>query len=155
MSFTFAEYAVGNRLRSLETFKRAATRENAIAFALGLCEEAGEVAGKVRALEGITQRKSGTDRIEVAKEIGVVIAYLDLVAQAYGFDLAYCAQMKYNIVSERSGSSYYFEDDKLKQRVTPRPLEVPPVGILSGIVPDTIFGDPIFGDPEGFGGSDF
>lgn len=110
---TFNEYAKGNRLRSVETFKRDATRENAIAFVLGLCEEAGEVAGKVRAIEGITQRKAGTEPVEVAKEIGDVLAYLDLVAQSYGFTLEYCAQMKYNIVSERSGSRFGFVDGKL------------------------------------------
>jgi NTP pyrophosphatase (non-canonical NTP hydrolase) len=113
MQLTFAEYAKGNRLRSAETFKRDAVREHAIAFTLGLCEEAGEVAGKVRAIEGITHRKAGTEPIEVAKEVGDVLAYLDLVAQSYGYTLEYCAQMKYNAVSERSGSKYRFRDGKL------------------------------------------
>ncbi len=116
MSMTFEEYAKGNRLRSVETFKRDAVREHGIVFALGLCEEAGEVAGKVRGFEGVTQRKAGMDVLEIAKECGDVIAYLDLVAQSYGFTLEYCAQMKYNIVSERSGSLYFFEDGTLKRR---------------------------------------
>lgn len=119
MSFTFEEYAKGNRLRSAETFKRAVAREHAIVFALGLCEEAGEVAGKVRGIENITHRKAGMDPIEVAKECGDTLAYLDLVAQAYGFTLEYCAQMKYNLVSERSGSLYYFEDGVLKRKPEP------------------------------------
>jgi len=114
---TFEEFARGNHLRCGETFKREVVRSNVIAFALGLGEETGEVLGKVRACEGITKRKAGTSEEDVAMEIGDVLAYLDLVAQAYGFTLEYCAQTKYNIVSERSGSAYRFVNGQLIRQV--------------------------------------
>jgi NTP pyrophosphatase (non-canonical NTP hydrolase) len=114
MGMTFAEFTKGNKLRSVECFKRAVEPDSVQAFAIGAAEEVGEVMGKVRALLGYTARKVGTVTPEdLGDEVADAVHYLDLLVECYGLRMEDCLQRKFNKVSERSGSSFRFRDGRL------------------------------------------
>ncbi len=75
----------------------------------GEAGEAGNVVKKLRRIEtGMTATARPGDslaelRAQLADEIGDVVAYLDLLAQFYGLDMANCVASKFNRVSEREG----------------------------------------------------
>lgn len=119
MSMTFETLRQANVLRSIETFKREPCRENMIAFALGVGEESGEVLGAVRALMGITKRKSGFTEQDVSDEVADTLFYGDLVVACAGEALEDALQRKYNKVSERSGSPYRLVNGVLIRKVGP------------------------------------
>jgi NTP pyrophosphatase (non-canonical NTP hydrolase) len=65
-------------------------------LALGLCSEAGEVAGKLKKLirdEGKPGTLSPEVRLEIAQEVGDVLWYVDRLAAALGCDLQQVAAM--------------------------------------------------------------
>lgn len=106
VALTFKEFSEANGARCVESFgRKISDTENAIPFALGVAEEAGEVIGAVRGHVGITKRKSATTAEEIGDEIGDLIAYADCLAQSLGLDLETVVARKFNHVSERVGSS--------------------------------------------------
>lgn len=104
MDLTFAAFSKANRTRCEhpQGFNRKVGPETVVAFMLGVAEEAGEVAGKVRAQLGITKRKAVTVE-EIGDEIADAYQYLDLLAQAYGLDMQALLVRKFNAVSARVG----------------------------------------------------
>lgn len=103
---TFDEFSLANRTRceAADGFGRDVGQGTVIAFALGVAEEAGEVAGKVRTQLGITKRKTVTVE-EIGDEIADAYQYLDLLAQAYGLRMQDVLIRKFDAVSERVGYS--------------------------------------------------
>ena len=101
---TFADFAEANRTRCVDSFHRLINEASVPAFVLGVAEEAGEVAGAVRALLGITKRKAGIEPADVGNEIADLVSYADLLAQALGMTLEEVLVAKFNKVSERVGS---------------------------------------------------
>lgn len=103
-SLTFATFAAANRLRCETGFHKKVCVSNAVPMTLGLSEEAGEVAGAVRAHLGITTRKVGTTVQAVGDEIADLVQYADLLAACLGLSLEEVLIAKFNRVSERIGS---------------------------------------------------
>lgn len=74
----------------------------------GEAGEAGNIVKKLRRLEtGMLSTRADGERSELlrklADEIGDVYAYLDLLAQFYGLNIADCIRDKFNAVSVREG----------------------------------------------------
>lgn len=103
-ALTFERFSRLNRERCEDPlgFNRKVGAETVIAFVLGVAEEAGEVAGKVRAHLGITKRKTVTVE-EIGDEIADAYQYLDLLAQALGLEMQDLLIRKFNAVSKRCG----------------------------------------------------
>lgn len=112
-NLTFAAFSAANRQRCEQDFgRKLGTRDSIFSMLIGLSEEAGEVAGEVRALVGFSERK--TPSLEkLGKEIADLVSYADLLAQANGLDLATVLVAKFNLVSERVGSSVRLESGAL------------------------------------------
>lgn len=101
---TFEELRAANRLRCERDFQRVVDVNLVPSMTLGLTEEAGEVAGAVRALLGMSGRKLPSLEA-VADEISDVVAYADLLATSLGLRLEDIVAAKFNRVSERIGST--------------------------------------------------
>lgn len=102
---TFEAFSAANRLRCERDFgRKLGTRDADVSMLIGLSEEAGEVAGKMRTLLGFNKRKSTTP-VEVGEEIGGLITFADLLASSIGLSLVEVLVSEFNRVSERAGSS--------------------------------------------------
>lgn len=101
---TFREFADMNRLRceAPDGFDRRLDTTTMAHWALGVCEEAGEVAGVVYAMDHRPQK--GKTTLDLADEIADVVSYCDLLAQRIGCSLEEILRSKWNRVSERIGS---------------------------------------------------
>ncbi len=131
---SFASFSAANRKRCEEDFKRKlGTRDAVVSMAIGLAEEAGEVAGAVRAFLGISERKP-RDAAKVGKEIADLISYADLLAQSCGMSLEAVLVDKFNEVSRRIGSAVLLTTDAVCTTCTPN---IPPH--VRGEVCDHVF----------------
>ncbi len=103
-ALTFAEFAALNRQRceAPDGFDRRLDTTTVTHWALGVCEEAGEVAGVVYAMDHRPQKGKTTQ--DLADEIADVVSYCDLLAQRIGRSLEDVLRNKWNRVSERIGS---------------------------------------------------
>lgn len=116
VGLTFAAFSAANRKRSEKDFKRQLDSRDAVfSMTIGLSEEAGEVAGEVRALLGFSERKTG-NKEKVGKEAADLIAYADLLLQSIGLSLEEWVIRKFNEVSDRIGSDVKLGEAALVSR---------------------------------------
>ena len=101
---TFREFAALNRQRceAADGFDRRLDTTSLAHWALGIAEEAGEVAGVVYAMDHRPQK--GKTMQDLADEIADVVSYCDLLAQRIGRNLDDVLRDKWNRVSVRVGS---------------------------------------------------
>lgn len=81
--------------------------------AFGLVGEAGEVAEKIKKhlrTDGDPQRLSEVDAEELAKELGDVLWYLAVLADALGYDLDYIAYKNLDKLADRAERSVIHGD---------------------------------------------
>lgn len=96
---TFRQFGVANRVRCEKAFHPL--REwSATDWACALGGEVGELLNKIK------KRRRGEDISdeEIEDEAGDIVAYLDLLLQREGLDLATAVKRKFNKVSDRVGS---------------------------------------------------
>jgi NTP pyrophosphatase (non-canonical NTP hydrolase) len=122
---TLEKFAELNRSRCIESFKEHPHNYPFECWVLGLCGEAGELAQEIKRLRdaqrarmsylqngGSTSTKQFGKLFEresqiiknIYSEIGDILPYLDMVAQAFGWSLEECTIEKFNEVSDRRGS---------------------------------------------------
>jgi NTP pyrophosphatase (non-canonical NTP hydrolase) len=107
----FKQVSIVNKERALLWHKGGLEEWTIADWSNAMCGEAGEVANavkKYRRLEDGLQQKSGPQTFEeakeaIAKEIGDVYLYLDLLAQVLGVDIEDAIVSTFNRVSEREG----------------------------------------------------
>lgn len=94
--------------RASKNFKehKGLTKEEArlLDWALGVTDEAGEVAGKVKHM---VYHNEETDIMEIAKEIGDVLWYLSALAKTLDISLEDCAELNVAKLEHRHGKKGY------------------------------------------------
>lgn len=107
-SLTFRQFSTANLTRSRQSFPHDGWSlgdwGNAMA---GECGEACNFVKKLRRIECGGRGNAGDIlrlRDAIGKELGDVIAYADLLAQAIGLDLGTIVRAKFNEISDRVGS---------------------------------------------------
>ena len=78
------------------------------------CALAGEVGEACNLIKKMRRGDPKITRIDVGEELADVVIYADLLAQRLGLDLGYEVQMKFNLVSERRGSSVILQDTPVR-----------------------------------------
>ncbi len=95
---------------SKENFKAAkpleANTARLINWALGLCNEAGELAGQVK---HAVFHGEDVNLAEIAKEAGDVLWYLSALLYTAGIDMGACAELNAAKLQHRHGGSYSSE----------------------------------------------
>lgn len=139
VALTFAGFSEANRERceapaSAGGFARDLTDQTTAvrAMILGVAEEAGEVAGAVRSMLGISARKTKTSN-DVAAEVADLVSYCDLLLQSLGHDLGTALALKFDVVSERTGWPKRLADAGRRTRNSGGEAEAdgyPPDGVL-------------------------
>jgi len=111
----FREYAAINKRRALRWHRGGLDEWSVTDWSNAFAGEAGELCNAVKkfrrvedAIQGhdgdTPQPKSRGEAVRaIAKEIGDVYAYLDLLAQRFGLNVDKCARDTFNFISEREG----------------------------------------------------
>jgi len=109
----FREFSVINKQRAMRWHKGGLDEWSISDWATALAGEVGELCNAIKKMRRVEDQLQGHDgdtpqpqtieaaRAAVGKEIGDVYAYLDLVAQRFGFDTWECVRDVFNQISIR------------------------------------------------------
>lgn len=98
----FDSYQSKSKTFLLGKFERMRKANLAKYCALGLCEESGEVAGKIKKSIRDADGKIDAERVEaIILEMGDVLWYLSIMAHALGVPFSYVAEKNIEKISDR------------------------------------------------------
>ncbi len=101
-----------------QTFKprsRLSEKEAELAnWAIGVANEAGELAGLIKHILFHKQRAS---KVEIAKEVGDVLWYLSALCSNVGIDLAVAAELNLAKLKHRHGKSFSFQGSRDRHKL--------------------------------------
>lgn len=100
--YNFDSYQEASKTFLLDKFKMMRKKNLAKYCALGLCEEAGEVAGKIKKSIRDAGGKIDAERVEaIVLEMGDTLWYLSIMAHALGVPLSYVAEKNIEKLTDR------------------------------------------------------
>lgn len=100
MSLSFSDLARANEERRQQIW--TSLDWGPVEWAFAAVGEMGELCNKIKKRE---LRREDIDLDEIRHEVGDILTYLDLLCAEYGVDMGECVREKFNIVSDRHGSS--------------------------------------------------